>query len=40
VPKFMIPNYIRYTHYLPKTATNKVEKYKLKQSLLAELNSE
>jgi len=36
----MIPNYIRYTDCLPKTATNKVEKYKLIQSLLAELNSE
>lgn len=39
MPKFMMPNYIRYADSLPKTATNKIEKYKLKQLLLDELKS-
>lgn len=40
MPNFMMPNYIRYIDELPKTATNKIEKYKLKQALLAELSIE
>jgi len=37
MPKYMLPKYIRFVDELPLTATNKVEKYKLKQSLMAEL---
>lgn len=37
MPKYMVPKYVRFTDALPLTSTNKVEKYKLKQALLAEL---
>ena len=37
MPKFMQPKHIRILDALPLTPTNKIEKYKLKQSLLAEL---
>jgi crotonobetaine/carnitine-CoA ligase len=36
MPRFMLPRYLRIIDALPLTPTNKVEKYKLKQSLLAE----
>jgi len=31
MPKYMLPKYIRFIDALPQTATNKVEKYKLKE---------
>lgn len=37
MPKYMVPKYIRFVDALPVTPTNKVEKYKLKQKILAEL---
>jgi crotonobetaine/carnitine-CoA ligase len=37
MPKFMWPKHIRFIHDLPKTPTNKVEKYKLKEKVLVEL---
>ena len=37
MPRFMQPLYIRFVDALPVTATNKIEKYKLKQQLLQEL---
>ncbi len=37
MPKFMSPKYVRFVAALPLTPTSKVEKYKLKQGLLAEL---
>lgn len=37
MPKYMVPSFIRIVEALPVTPTNKVEKYKLKQALLAEL---
>ena len=37
MPKFMWPRHIRVVDDLPKTATLKVEKYKLKEQILAEL---
>jgi len=40
MPRFMVPRHVRFVDALPLTATNKVEKYKLKQSLLAELAAE
>lgn len=39
MPGFMQPRYIRLVDALPVTATNKIEKYKLKQQLLQELGS-
>ena len=39
MPKYMIPSFFRFIDALPVTATSKVEKYKLKQSLLAELSN-
>lgn len=38
MPRFMQPLYIRFVDALPVTATNKIEKYKLKQQLLQELS--
>jgi crotonobetaine/carnitine-CoA ligase len=37
MPRFMQPKHVRFVPALPLTPTNKVEKYKLKQALLAEL---
>ena len=37
MPKYMVPRHVRFVPALPLTPTNKVEKYKLKQQLLAEL---
>jgi acyl-CoA synthetase (AMP-forming)/AMP-acid ligase II len=37
LPKFMRPRQIRIVDGLPRTPTNKVEKYKLRQRVLAEL---
>ena len=37
MPKYMVPKHIRFVAALPLTPTNKVEKYKLKQQLMAEL---
>jgi len=37
MPKFMWPKHIRFIDDLPKTPTNKVEKYKLKEKILIEL---
>jgi len=37
MPKFMWPKHIRFIDDLPKTPTNKVEKYKLKEKILLEL---
>lgn len=39
MPKFMWPKHIRFVDALPRTPTNKIEKYKLKQMILAELNT-
>ncbi|MBU2548190.1 MAG: AMP-binding protein [Proteobacteria bacterium] len=38
MPRFMWPRYIRFIEALPQTPTYKVEKYKLKQMILKELN--
>ena len=40
MPKYMAPKHIRFIDALPVTPTNKVEKYKLKQTLLIELGRE
>ena len=37
MPKYMVPKHVRFVPALPLTPTNKVEKYKLKQQLMAEL---
>lgn len=37
LPKFMRPKYVKVVEKFPTTPTNKVEKYKLKESLLKEL---
>lgn len=37
MPRYMQPTHIRFVDALPVTATNKIEKYKLKQRLLDEL---
>ena len=37
MPKYMRPAYLRFVEALPVTATNKIEKYKLKKALLEEL---
>lgn len=39
MPKYMQPAHIRFVPALPVTPTNKVEKYKLKNQILGELNS-
>ncbi len=38
MPKFMWPKHIRLIEDLPRTPTNKIEKYKLKEQILKELN--
>lgn len=38
MPKFMWPKHIRIISDLPRTPTNKIEKYKLKEKILKELN--
>jgi crotonobetaine/carnitine-CoA ligase len=40
LPRFMQPKHVRFVDALPLTPTNKIEKYKLKQSLLAELEGD
>ena len=37
MPRYMVPRHVRFVAALPLTPTNKVEKYKLKQQLIAEL---
>lgn len=37
MPKYMRPAHVRIVAELPRTPTNKIEKYKLRQSILAEL---
>jgi crotonobetaine/carnitine-CoA ligase len=37
MPKFMLPKHIRFIDELPRTPTNKIEKYKLKKMILDEL---
>ena len=37
MPKYMQPKHVRFTDELPLTPSSKIEKYKLKQQLLAEL---
>lgn len=39
MPKFMRPSHIRIVEDLPRTATNKIEKYKLRQLILDELSA-
>jgi crotonobetaine/carnitine-CoA ligase len=39
LPKFMQPRHIRFMEDLPRTPTNKIEKYKLRQNLLKELGN-
>ncbi|QQK76560.1 AMP-binding protein [Salicibibacter cibarius] len=36
IPKFMQPSIVRIVSYLPRTATNKIEKFKLKNTILTE----
>ncbi|OLO27334.1 acyl-CoA synthetase [Alkalihalophilus pseudofirmus] len=38
MPKYMLPKYIRFIDEIPRTPTNKAEKYKLKQVILRELS--
>jgi len=38
MPRYMQPRHVRFVDALPVTPTNKIEKYKLKASLLKELN--
>jgi len=37
MPKYMTPKYVRFVASLPVTPTNKIEKYKLKRTLMTEL---
>lgn len=37
MPKYMWPDFIRFTEDLPKTPTNKIEKYKLRELILKEI---
>jgi carnitine-CoA ligase len=37
MPKFMWPKYIRFLEDLPRTPTNRVEKYRLKAKILGEM---
>ncbi len=39
MPKYMRPNHVRIVNDLPRTPTNKVEKYKLRQLILEELKA-
>ncbi|GAJ98071.1 long-chain-fatty-acid-CoA ligase [Geomicrobium sp. JCM 19055] len=36
MPKYMVPTYIRFIEEIPRTPTNKIEKYKLREMLLSE----
>ncbi|WP_421722354.1 AMP-binding protein [Alloalcanivorax xenomutans] len=40
MPKYMVPRHIRIVTSMPLTPTGKIEKYKLRQQLLEELNQE
>lgn len=40
MPKYMWPKHIRFTPDIPRTPTNKIEKYKLRQELMKELEKE
>jgi carnitine-CoA ligase len=40
MPKFMWPKYIRFIDEIPRTPTNKIEKYKLKTTFLEELQTQ
>lgn len=40
MPKFMWPKHIRFTHDMPRTPTNKIEKYKLQKELMTELKQQ
>jgi carnitine-CoA ligase len=40
MPKYMRPKYIRIIDEVPRTPTNKIEKYKLKQKILQELSDQ
>jgi len=37
MPKYMWPKYVRFISDLPRTPTNKIEKYKLRSMFLMEL---
>ncbi len=37
MPKFMLPRHIRFVPDFPRTPTNKIEKYRLKQQIMGEL---
>ncbi|RNF40340.1 acyl-CoA synthetase [Planococcus salinus] len=37
IPKYMWPKYIRFVEDIPKTLTNKIQKFKLKEEILKEL---
>jgi len=37
MPKYMRPRHIRIIDEIPRTATNKIEKYKLRARILGEL---
>ncbi|MFD0391050.1 hypothetical protein ACFQ4K_29695 [Tistrella bauzanensis] len=39
MPRYMAPRHVRFVDALPVTPTNKIEKYKLKQALMAELSA-
>jgi LemA protein len=38
LPRFMYPKYISFKSEIPRTATNKIEKYKLRNEIINELN--
>lgn len=40
MPKYMRPRHIRVVEAIPRTPTNKIEKYKLRQQILAELDTD
>ena len=40
MPKYMRPRHLRILDALPVTPTSKIEKYKLRAALLAELDAE
>jgi len=40
MPKYMWPKHIRFTLELPRTPTNKIEKYKIREELMKELSLE
>ncbi|AXF55350.1 AMP-binding protein [Salicibibacter kimchii] len=39
IPKFMQPSIVRIVTHIPRTATNKIEKFKLKNNIVSELES-